>query len=73
MRSNAIPRTSRYDEVQPSYGHLYISTTVYVKKEDGGIVLLLFQSEAGSSGLDERDKVRDHLNQNLTASKMVFR
>ena len=50
MRSNAIPRTSRYDEVQPSYGHLYISTTVYVKKEDGGIVLLLFQVKQEALG-----------------------
>ena len=44
----------------------------YVKKEDGGIVLLLFQSETESSGLDGRDKVWDHLNQNLTVTKMVF-
>ena len=34
----------------------------YVKKEDGGIVLFLFQSEVGSSGLDERDEVWDYLN-----------
>ena len=44
----------------------------YVKKEDGGIVLVLFQSEASISGLDERDKVWDHLNQNLMVSKMVY-
>ena len=35
-----------------------------------GIVLLFFQSIAG---LDGRDKVWDHLNQNLMVSKMVFR
>ena len=33
---------------------------------------LLFQSEAGSSELDVRDEVWDHLNQNLMVSKMVF-
>ena len=44
----------------------------YVKKEDKGIVLLLFQSEASISGLDGRNKVWDHSNQNLTVSKMVF-
>ena len=43
-----------------------------MKKEDRGIVLLLFQSEASISGLDERDEVWDHLNHNLTVSKMVF-
>ena len=43
-----------------------------VKKEDGEIVLVLFQSEASISGLDERDEVWDHLNQNLMVSKMVF-
>ena len=36
-----------------------------MKKKDGGIVRLLCQSEAGSSGLDECNKVWDHLNQNL--------
>ena len=41
-------------------------------EEDGGIVLLLFQREAESSGLDECDEVWDHLNQNLMVSKMVF-
>ena len=44
----------------------------YVKKEDGGIVLVLFQSEASISGLDERDEVWDHSNQNLMVSKMVY-
>ena len=44
----------------------------YVKKEDGEIVLVLFQSEAIISGLDERDEVWDHLNQNLMVNKMVF-
>ena len=44
----------------------------YVKKEDGKIVLLFFQSETGSSGLDERNQVWDHLNQNLMVNKMVF-
>ena len=46
----------------------------YVKKEDGGIVLVLFLSEASISGLDEgqRDKVWGHLNQNLMVSKMMF-
>ena len=44
----------------------------YVKKEDGRIVLLLFQSEASISGLDGRNEVWDHLNQNLMVSKMVF-
>ena len=43
-----------------------------MKKIDGGIVLLLFQSEAGISGLDEPDEVRNHSNQNLTMSTMVF-
>ena len=43
-----------------------------MKKEDGGTVLLLFQSEASISGLDGRNKVWDHSNQNLTVSKMVF-
>ena len=43
-----------------------------MKKEDGGIVLVLFQSEANISGLDEHDEVWDHLNQNLMVSKMVF-
>ena len=38
----------------------------------GVIVLLLFQSEAESSGLDEHDKVWDHLNQNLTVVFVVF-
>ena len=41
-----------------------------MKKVDGGIVLLLFQ--AGISGLDEPDEVRNHSNQNLTMSTMVF-
>ena len=41
----------------------------YVKKEGGGIVFLLFQSEASISGLDGRNKVS---NQNLMVSKMVF-
>ena len=44
----------------------------YVKKEDKGIVLLLFQSEASISGLDGRNKVWDHSNQNLMVSKMAF-
>ena len=44
----------------------------YVKKEQGGILLLLFQSEASISGLDGDDEVWDHSNQNLTVSKMVF-
>ena len=44
----------------------------YVWKEDGGIVLVLFQSEASISGLDERDEVWDHLNQTLIVSKMVY-
>ena len=44
----------------------------YVKKEDRGIVLLLFQSEASISGLDGRNEVWDHSNQHLTVSKMVF-
>ena len=44
----------------------------YVKKEKGKIVLLFFQSETGSSGLDERNQVWDHLNQNLMVNKMVF-
>ena len=43
-----------------------------MKKEDGEIVLVLFQSEASISGLDERDEVWDHLNQNLMVSKMVY-
>ena len=43
-----------------------------MKKEDGSIALLLFQSETGSSGLDECDEVWDYLSQNLTVSKMVF-
>ena len=43
-----------------------------MKKEDGGIVVLLFQSEASISGLDERDKLWDHLKQNLMVSKMMF-
>ena len=43
-----------------------------MKKEDGGIVILLFQSEASISGLDGRNKVWDHSNQNLTVSKMVL-
>ena len=34
-----------------------------------GIVLLLFQSEASISGLDGRNEVWDHSNQNLTVSK----
>ena len=29
----------------------------YVKKEDGGMVLVFFQSEASISGLDERNEV----------------
>ena len=41
----------------------------YVKKKDGGIVLVLFQSEASIS---ECDKVWDHLKQNSMVSKMVF-
>ena len=44
----------------------------YVKKEDRKIVLLFFQSEMGSSGMDERNQVWDHLNQNLMVNKMVF-
>ena len=44
----------------------------YVKKEDRGIVLILFQSEAGISGLDGCNEVSDHSNQNLTVSKMVL-
>ena len=40
--------------------------------EEGKIVLLFFQSEKGSSGLDERNQVWDHLNQNLMVNKMVF-
>ena len=43
-----------------------------MKKEDGGIVLVLFQSEASISGLDERDEVWVRLNQNLMVSKMVY-
>ena len=43
-----------------------------MKKEDGGIVLVLFQSEASISVLDERDEVWDHLKQNLMVSKMVY-
>ena len=43
-----------------------------MKKEDGGIVLVLLQSEASISGLDERDKVWDYLNQNLMVGKMVY-
>ena len=42
-----------------------------MKKEDGGIVLELFQGEADISGLGERDEVWDYLNQNLMVSKMV--
>ena len=44
----------------------------YVKKEGREIVFLLFQSEAGISGLDGCNKVWDHSNQNLMVSKMVF-
>ena len=54
------PITSQYDEVWLNYGHLYIAI---MKKEDGGIVILLFQSEAESSGLNECNEVWDHLNQ----------
>ena len=43
-----------------------------MKKEDGGIVLVLFQSEASISELDECDEVWDHLNQTLMVSKMVY-
>ena len=43
-----------------------------MKKEDGGIVLVFFQSEASISGQDERDEVWDHLNQNLMVSTMVY-
>ena len=43
-----------------------------MKTEDRGIVLVLFQSEANISGLDERDEVWDHLNQNVMVSKMVY-
>ena len=43
-----------------------------MKKEDGGIVLLHFQSEASISGLDGHDEVWDHSNLNLTVSKMVL-
>ena len=44
----------------------------YVKKEDGGIVLLLIQSGVSISGWDGRNKVWDHSNQNLMVSKMMF-
>ena len=37
----------------------------YVKKEDKGIVLLLFQSEASISGLDGHNGAWDQSNQNL--------
>ena len=43
----------------------------YVKKEDGEIVPLLFQSEASISGLDGCNDVWDHSSQNLMVSKMV--
>ena len=43
-----------------------------MEKEDEGIILLFFQSKAGSSGLDGRNELWDHLNQNLMVSKMVF-
>ena len=43
-----------------------------MKKEDEGIVLLLFQSEASISGFDGCNEIWDHSNQTLTVSKMVF-
>ena len=43
-----------------------------MKKEDGGIVILLFQSEASISGVDGRNGSMRPSNQNLTVSKMVF-
>ena len=42
----------------------------YVKKENGRIVILLFQSEASVSGLDEHNEVWDHSNKNLMVSKI---
>ena len=43
----------------------------YVMKEDKGIVLLLFQSEASITRLDGCNEIWDHSNENLTVSKMV--
>ena len=43
-----------------------------MKKDDGRIVLLPFQSEASISGLDGCTKVWDHSNHNSMMSKMMF-
>ena len=58
--------------IRQSTAELWPFVQHYMKKEDGEIVLLLFQSGAGISGLDGHNEVWDHSTQNLTVSKMVF-
>ena len=50
------------------YSRVMLFCTSLCEKGNRGIVLLFFQSIAGSSRLDGCDKVWDHLSQNLTVS-----
>ena len=74
--STELPSCEEYHDtkqksIQRSTAELRPFVHHYVKKEDRGIVPLLFQSEVSISGLDGRNDVWDHSSQNLTVSKMV--